>query len=89
MSDKMQEQVAKVQKEAKSAKFPEHETADASATQAPSLSGFKAAWPTKIRPVMLAIINILTLFHLTAYANYATQAVAVLDLFLGGAVLPA
>jgi len=88
MSDKMQEQVAKVQKEAHGAKFPV-DSGDASATQAVSLSGFKTAWPTKIRPVVLAVVNILNLFRLTTYATYVSQAVAFIDLIVGGAVVPA
>lgn len=59
------------------------------ASKAVTFASFKANWPTKIRPVVLAVINFLTLFRLTTYASYVAQVVGFIDLFIGGQLPPA
>ena len=81
------EQVKAILKEAKSVKLPPP-TDVADATQSISLSGFKTAWPTIIRPIVLAVINFLQLFHLSTYATYVATAVAFIDAVVGGGVPP-
>jgi len=81
------DQVKAVLKEAAHVKVPPAgDVADA--TQSVSLSGFKTAWPTKIRPIVLAVINFLQIFHLTTYATYVATAVAFIDAVVGGGVPP-
>lgn len=88
MSDITQKHIDAILTEAKHAKLPAPaegvSRAAAVAPQAVSFSSFKASWPKTVRPIIMAAIGFLQMFHLTSYANYAAQAVAFIDLVISG-----
>ena len=89
MSEITKHQIDKVLAEAKSAKLPDDVASAQAATtpQSISFSGFKTAWPKTIRPIVLFAVNLLTMFRLTTYANYISQAVVFIDMVLGGQMI--
>lgn len=54
------------------------------ATAAISLSGFKALYTKTIRPAMLLAISVLRLFRRGDSATALAQAIAFIDLWMGG-----